>query len=119
MSESIFVRVEFFVLVVFSIILPAGIFGYMMWKKAISRHTVLLYGVLLVAISGVSIFLLQHLATMAKESTSLLDDKIFASELSVALYLLPALFAGVGVNLISHILIRHLVDAEKEFERNN
>jgi hypothetical protein len=42
---------------------------------------------------------------------------LFVSEVSVALYLLPLLFAGVGMNLISHILISHLEDAEKRFDR--
>jgi hypothetical protein len=60
---------------------------------------------------------MQHLAGMAKNTPSLLDDRIFASEISVALYLLPVLFAGIGVNMISHVLTSHLVDAERQFDR--
>ena len=105
MNDSIFVEVEFFGLTVFSLVLPVIIYGYMMWKQAISRKTVLLFGIILIAISGVNVILLQRLAEMAKASPSLLDDRIFASELSLALYLLPALFAGIGVNIRSHILI--------------
>ncbi len=117
MSESVFVEVEFFVLAVFSIILPVSIYGYMMSTRAISRKTVLLFGVILIAISGANVFLLQRPAGMARDSPSLLDDRIFASELSAALYLLPALFAGIGVNMISHILISHLTEAEREFDQ--
>jgi hypothetical protein len=117
-SDSVFVEVEFFALTFFSLFLPIGIYGYMMWKRAISRRTVLVFGVVLVLISGISVFILQRLAAMARVSPSLFDDRIFASELSVALYLLPALFAGIGVNLISHILIRHLTDAERRFDRD-
>lgn len=119
MSESVFVEIEFLLLVVCSIILPVGIYAYMMWKSAISRKTVLLFGCILIAISGASIFLLQRLAEMAKLSPALLDDRIFVSELSVALYLLPALFAGIGINTISHILISHLAEAEKRFDRKH
>jgi len=46
---------------------------------------------------------------------SLADDALFVSEVRVALYLLPALFAGLGINVISHVLTTHLVAAEKRF----
>jgi hypothetical protein len=119
MRESVFVEIQFFVLVVFSLILPISIYAYMMWKKAISRKTVLLFGVLLIVVAGINVILLQHLSVMAKDSISLIDDSVFASELSVALYLLPLLFGGIGVNVISHILVSHLSDAEKQFDRQH
>lgn len=75
-----------------------------------------LFAVTLVVISGINVFLLQRLAEMAKLSPSLLDNKFFASEISVALYLLPAIFAGIGVNMMPHILMSHLVEAEKRFD---
>lgn len=81
------------------------------------RNTVLSLGVLLILLAGVDIFLLQQLNGFAQTSPSLADDALFVSELSIALYLLPALFAGLGINLISHVLINHLVDAERRFER--
>jgi hypothetical protein len=62
---------------------------------------------------------LQRLAQMAKDSHFLLDHNVFASELSVALYLLPVLFAGIGVNMVSHILISHLTEAESRFEQEH
>jgi hypothetical protein len=118
MNNSAFVEIEFSLLVVFAIILPIGFYSYMMRKKAISRKTVLLLGIALVAMAGVSVFLLQRLNVISKSSASLLDDRIFASEISIALYLLPLLFAGIGVNLISDILIRHLNDAERQFDQD-
>jgi hypothetical protein len=117
--ESVFLEVQFFLLIVFSIILPVGIYAYMMYKSAISRKTVLLFGVVLIALSGVDLVLLQRLAVPAKYSPSLLDDAIFASELSVALYLLPALFGGIGINMVSHVLISHVAYAEKLFDREH
>ena len=117
MSDSIFFEIEFVALIIFSLILPICIYAYMMWKKAISRKTVLLYGAILIAISGVSVVLLKRLAEMANASLSSLDSQIFSSEISLALYLLPALFAGIGINIISHVLISHLSDAEKRFDR--
>ena len=41
--------------------------------------------------------------------------RMFLSEVSLALYLLPAMFGGIGINVISHVLIDHLLDAEKRF----
>ena len=37
---------------------------------------------------------------------------------ALGLYLLPALFAGIGINLVSHVLIHHLVSAERRFDQN-
>lgn len=79
----------------------------------------LLLAVVLILIAGVNVFLLQRLAEMSKHSPSLLDDSFFRSELSIALYLIPAVFAGIGVNMTSHVLVSHLVDAEKKFDREN
>jgi hypothetical protein len=91
----------------------------MMWKSAISRKTVLLFGVILIALAGVDVFLLQRLTELAKNSPSLLDDAIFVSELSAALYLLPAFFGGVGINMVSHVLISHVAYAERLFDREH
>lgn len=117
MTDSVFVEIDFLVLILFSIVLPTGIYGYMMWKRTISRKTVLIFGIILIAISAIDLFLLQRLVEMAKVSTSLFDYRIFASELSIALYLLPVVFAGIGVNIISHILISHLIEAETQLDR--
>ena len=119
MEHSVFVEVEFFLLIIFSLILPAGIYGYMMWKKTISRISVLMFGVMLIAIAGASVYLLQILKIIAKNSPNIFDHQLFVSEISLALYLLPALFAGIGVNIISHLLIKHLEQAEKKFDEEH
>ncbi len=110
-----FVQIDFLALIIFSFLLPVGIYAYMMWKKSISRIAVLLLGIILIVISGIDVSLLQHL-TRTAETSPTLSNMFFAHEFSVALYLLPLLFAGIGVNMISHILIAHLTDAEKKFD---
>jgi len=45
MSNSVFVEAEFFLLIVLSLVLPVSIYGYMMWKQAISRKTVLAFSI--------------------------------------------------------------------------
>lgn len=119
MSLSVFVELRFWVLVVFSVVLPAGIYGLLLATRSISRVAVLGFGVALVLISGVDVYLLQSLAAVAKSTPSLADDAVFISELSIALYILPVLFGGIGVNLISHVLLRHLTEAEKRFDREH
>lgn len=59
------------------------------------------------------------ISTLVKLTPPGFDDKLFASELSIALYLLPAVLAGIGINVVSHILIHHLLDAEKRFDREH
>lgn len=119
MSLSVFVELRFWVLVIFSVVLPAGIYGLLLATRSISRAAVLGFGIALVVIAGVDVYLLQSLATLAKSTPSLADDAVFISELSIALYILPVVFGGIGVNLISHVLLRHLTEAEKRFDREH
>jgi hypothetical protein len=119
MSASVFPEIEFWLLITTSLILPVGIYGVLLKKKAISRLTVLLFGLGLVLLAGVVVYLLQTLTALAKLTPSLLDNSLFVSEMSVALYLLPVMFAGTGINLISHIIISHLVEAEAQFDKTH
>jgi len=119
MSHSVFVETEFYLLLSFSVLLPVALYAYLIHKWAITRTSVALLGLSLLMISGMDIFLLRRLEVMANNSLSLLDDKIFASEVSLVLYLLPVLLAGVGVNIISDVLNRHLADAERKIDRGN
>jgi hypothetical protein len=119
MKFSVFAEFYFWLLVVCSLILPAVIYLALLFKRAVSRATVLILGLTLVAISGVDVFLLQRLAAMSKLSPSLLDDAVFNSEVTIGFYLMPALFAGIGIDIISHVLMRHLDRAEKRFRREH
>jgi len=117
MDESVFLKFEFLALVVSSIVAPAAIFWFMMWRRALSRAAVLSLGVALVLLTVVDVILLEILEAKSKLSPSLVDDQVFASELSVALYILPAVFAGIGTNILSDQLSHHLEEIEKRFER--
>lgn len=116
-STTVFTEMRFWALVVFSVVLPCAVYLALLCKRSISRARVLFFGLALVFIAGVDVYLLQGLATAAKATPSLADNVVFVSELSVALYLLPVLIGGVGVNIVSHVLIRHLEGAERTFER--
>ena len=50
---------------------------------------------------------------------SLLDDNVLASEVSVGLCLPPALFAGIDIGPVSHVLIHHPGSAERRFDQNH
>lgn len=119
MTSTVFTEISFWLLILFSIVLPFSIYGVLMAKRAVSRKTVLVFGLVLVLIAGVNVYLLQSLAAMAKLTPSPVDDHLFLSEISLALYLLPAMFGGIGINVISHLLVEHLADAEKEFQRKH
>ena len=89
MVQTVFVEVQFWLLVLFSVIVPVAIYFGLLRRRNISRNTVLVFGVVLLLISGVDIYLLQVLSKMAKTSLSHWDNSVFLSELSMALYLLP------------------------------
>jgi hypothetical protein len=117
MHETVFVEFQFWLLVLFSFVVPGIIVWVCLTVRAVSRNTVLALGLLLVVIAGFDFYLLQALARMARLTPSLADDAIFDSEVTVGLYLLPALLAGVGINVTSHVLVQHLTDAQKRFAR--
>ncbi len=119
MSQSVFVELRFWALVVFSLVLPAGLYAGLLATRSISRGAVLAFGVVLVLVAGVDVYLLQTLASLARGTHSLADDALFLSEIRIALYVLPLMFGGIGVNLISHVLLRHLFEAETRFEREH
>ncbi len=116
--DSVFVEGEFYALIVCSMLAPLGIYAYLMRENSISRGRVLQFGCLMILLSGLDVFLFQRLRELARVSVSALDDKIFVSEVSAALYLLPAIFAGIGINIVSSVLINHLTEAETRFDRD-
>lgn len=119
MNNSVFVELRFWLMVTASVVLPVAIYVALLLKRAVSRWTVLLLGFTLVAIAGFDAFFLRLMATAARASLSLADDMVFGSEVSFALYLFPLMFGGIGVNIISHVLVSHLVSAEKRFAREH
>ena len=119
MPHSVFVEIRFWLLVVCSLIVPGAIYAVLYVRRAVSPITVLILGGVLLLVAGLDVFLLQSLSNAAQHTPSLADDRLFVSELSMALYLLPLTFGGIGVNLISHVLLRHLAAAERRFEREH
>lgn len=119
MNPTVFLHVKFWLLILFSSLLPVAIYWALLTRRAIAPLSVLVFGLVLVVIAGVDVYLIQGLTAAAKLTSSSVDDAVFDSELTLALYVFPALFGGIGVNLISHVLIRHLGDAERKFEKEH
>jgi len=117
--DTVFTEASFWLLVAFSIVVPVGIYARLLQKRAISRVAMLAYGFILVFIAGIDIFLLGLMQTMAKVTPSLFDDAVFNSEISFALYLLPFMIGSIGVNIVSNVLLLHLVDAEASYDSAN
>lgn len=119
MNTTVFTHVAFWLLVAFSLVIPSGIYWGLLARRSVAKRTALLLGFVLIALAGVDVYLLQILAEAAKHTSSLADDAVFTSAVSTALYILPAMFAGIGINIVSHILVNHLTAAEKEFEKRD
>ena len=119
MDTTVFAELKFWLPVLFSLVAPVGIYGLLMRKRAISRTAVLLFGLALVAIAGIDVFLLRSLVVLVRDGAADSASPVFGSEVSLALYIFPILYGGIGVNLISHILISHLLAAERKFDREH
>lgn len=117
MSQSVFSEIRFWLMVMVSVVLPVSMYIGMLKMRTVSRMVTLALGFVFILIAGLDVYFLQLLAEAAKMTPSLADDAVFVSEVSLALYLLPALFAGVGVNVISHVLVSHLADAQRRCRR--
>lgn len=117
MNQIVFLKIQFWILVASSLALPGWICWFLLTRRAISRKVVLFFGVTLLLLSALDLVLLPVLHNEAIRSKTTLDDEVFASEYSIALYLLPLLSAGLGVNLISHVLRTHLRFAELQYDR--
>lgn len=116
MQDSIFLELQFWLLVLCSVIFPVVLYTGLMRLRRVSRIAVHCFGLFLVLLSGVDVVLLQQIAFLARHNTSLLDDRLFGTGLSMALYLLPLLSAGIGINMISHVLLDHLKQAEHRYD---
>jgi len=119
MGNTVFSEIKFWLMMLISFVLPFGLYSVLMMKRAISRQTTLMLGFALVAIAGLDVYILQILAAAARLTPSLADDTVFVSEVSLALYLLPVMFGGIGVNIISHVLVKHLDEANERFRKEH
>lgn len=106
--EVTWLRAEFWLLVLTSLALPLYIVVHLLRVQDISRWLLLIFALLLLVLSGLDIILLKDVMALAEHSRTLLDDAVFRSEYSLALYLLPLLAAGLGINLLSHVITQHL-----------
>jgi glucan phosphoethanolaminetransferase (alkaline phosphatase superfamily) len=114
--SSLYLESEFWILVVASMLAPVCVFTWLVRKRKISRLTVTMIAIALLMLSGIDAIALQRLSAKAKATPGLGDDRVFASEFSLALYLVPLITAGLGINLLSHVLNRHLIIAELEYD---
>src|SRR2546429_7504701 len=78
-STTVFTEARFWSLVVFSVVLPCAIYAALLAKRSISRTTVLLFGLALVAMAGGDVYLLQSLASAARQTPSLSGNALFVS----------------------------------------
>ena len=109
----------FWLLIAFSILAPVGVFTTLLMRRVISRPAVLVFGIVLILLAGLDVVLLQKLNSWATVVPAPREDHFFASEVSLALYLLPVVLAGIGVNLVSHVLIHRLGEAERRFDKSH
>ncbi|WP_422085901.1 hypothetical protein [Variovorax sp.] len=117
-DATVFTEMRFWGLVLCSLVLPTATFITLFVRREFSKVTVLGFGLLLILLAGVDIFLLRALATLAQATPSLADDLVFSSALSIALYIFPAAFGTFGLNMVSHVLMHYLKQKELRFERH-
>ena len=119
MRSGVLLELELVLLVVCSLVAPAGAYAFLYGRWSISRRTVLGFAMLLIVLAGVDVALLQSLTEKARRTPDLPGMQLFTDQLALVLYVLPAALAGLGVNLLSHVLISHLGQAERRFDHQH
>ena len=66
MNQNIYYETELILLVILSVIIPAGIYGFLYSKISISRWTVVAFAMLLVGVAGIDVILLQSISEQAR-----------------------------------------------------
>ena len=117
MSGSVFVEVRFWLLVFITLVAPLAMYVLLRHQRAVSRASVLLLGLTLVVIAAVDVWLLHGLQAAAIKNLSRLDD-FLDSEVTLSLYLIPALFGGVGIDLVSTVIRQHLLRIERHHRQH-
>jgi len=113
--RPVYFEMHLLLLILASIVLPLGIYGFLYSSSVIGRGTVMVFALVLLVIAGADVALLHGLNGRIQEGPLLLYGYLFSEQLATALYVLPAVLAGLGINLMSHVLIHHLNEAEQRF----
>ncbi|MEJ8853110.1 hypothetical protein WKW79_00930 [Variovorax robiniae] len=115
MTGSVFVELRFWVAVIVSFVVPLCLYLSLRKRRAISPASVFWLGVTLIVIAAADVCMLHGLQMATSKSTSRFDN-FFDSELAVGFYLIPALFGGIGIDLVSSVFRRHLEAAEHRYK---
>ncbi len=108
MPNSLWIEVEFWALVLCSALFPLAIIVHLIRAVEIRRYVLMGFALALLILACVDFVLLGRVASLAHRTPDLLDDRVFLSEASAALYILPLVCAGVGINLLSFVITQHL-----------
>ncbi|MCI0475722.1 MAG: hypothetical protein L0Y55_05705 [Anaerolineales bacterium] len=115
MANSAFLTIEFWTLVIISFALPCLIFFKFIHKRRRRHAHILSFALLLILLAGVDVLLLQQLENVARTTSSLMDDSIFLSGYSLALYILPLVLGTLGSDLLAHVIKAYIIiEHEKE-----
>src|SRR5512139_831334 len=70
-GQVVFFEATFWLLVLFSFVAPVVIYVVLLRTRSVSATTVLMLALVLIVIAGIDLYLLNRLASMARESASL------------------------------------------------
>lgn len=115
MENSAFLSVQFWTLVIISFVLPCIIFFRFIRKRKCRHAHILLFALLLIALAGTDVLLLRQLESIARKTPDLMDDRVFLSQYSLALYILPLVSGTLGSDLLAYVVTAHIIiEPEKE-----
>ena len=101
---QIFQSAQFWTVVIFAVI-SLALCVNLYWMKSASPPVYFVYGLVLIGIALVLVFVLGGMNAAAKSRLSAQEYELFSIQFQAALYVFPFISAAIGTNLISQAIV--------------
>ena len=102
---QIFQSAQFWTVVIFAIV-SLALCVNLYWMKSASPPIYFVYGLVLIGIALVLVFVLGGMNAAAKSRLSAQEYELFSIQFQAALYVFPFISAAIGTNLISQAMVQ-------------
>lgn len=101
---NVFQSAQFWTVIIFAII-SLALCVNLYWIKSVSPLVYFVYGLVLVSLALVLVFILGNMNAAAKLKLNAQEYELFSIQFQTALYIFPFISAAIGTNLISQGIV--------------
>lgn len=101
---NVFQLAQFWTVFIFAII-SLAVCVYLYWITSVSSFMYFIYGLALVSLASILVFILGYMNAAAKLKLNAQEYELFSIQFQTALYIFPFISAAIGTNLISQAIV--------------